>query len=102
MYIITEEGKVYEGLALTPEEAEIFKELEESEELYSHSCGYIAQSDRRRIAAYLCSNFILVRRQSPEQESEPSSEEPELVPASAVQNTGNTTIADKFSGIAGA
>lgn len=76
MYIITEEGKIYEGLVLTPEEAEIYKELGEGEELNNHSSGYVSQSDRRKIAAYLCSNFILVRRNSLVQEPEIGTEEP--------------------------
>ena len=82
MYVITEEGKIYEGLALTPEEAEIFKELGEGEVLNDHSSGYISQSDQRRIAAYLCTNFILVRRKTLVQEPEMDSIEPDFVPES--------------------
>jgi hypothetical protein len=82
MYVITEEGQVHEGLALTPEEAEIFKQLGEGPELNAHSENYISQRSACQIAAYLCSNFILVRRKSLEQEPELNSEEPDFVPES--------------------
>ncbi len=78
MYVITEEGKIYEGLALTPEEAEIFEQLGEGPELNTQSESYISRSSSRKIAAYLCSNFILERRKPLEQEPELNSEEPEL------------------------
>lgn len=93
MYVITEEGKIYEGLALTPEEAEIFKQLGEGSELNDHTSGYISQSDSRKIAVYLCSNFILVRRKSLEQEPELNSEEPDFVPEfQSVLESSETTI----------
>jgi hypothetical protein len=68
MHIITEEGIIYEGLALTPEEAKIYKELGEEQGLNDHTNGYISQSDSRKIAAYLCANFILTRRKALVQE----------------------------------
>lgn len=68
MHIITEEGIIYEGLALTPEEAEIYKELGEEQGLNDHASGYISQSDSRKIAAYLCANFIFTRRKALVQE----------------------------------
>jgi hypothetical protein len=98
MYVITEEGQIYEGLALTPEEAEIFKELGEGPELNSHSIDYISRSDCRRIAAYLCSNFILVRRRSLEQESEIDSEEPDFIPEFVEQTTESNVVAGDFFG----
>ena len=86
MYVITEEGRIYEGLALTPEEAEIFKELGEGDEINAHSSSYVTRDSCRTIAAYLCSNFILVHRKSPEQ----------------LPTVEDITIANNFPGIANA
>ena len=80
MYIITEEGQIHEGLALTPEEAKIFEYLGAGPALDAHSESYISPRSARKIAVYLCSNFILVRRKSLEQEPEINSEEPDFVP----------------------
>jgi len=86
MYVITEEGRIYEGLALTPEEAEIFKDLGEGAGINEHCNSYISRDNSRMLAAYLCSNFILVRRKSLEQS--PTVED--------------ITIANNFPGIANA
>jgi hypothetical protein len=105
MYVITEEGKIYEGLALTPAEAEIFKQLGEGPELNEHSESYISQRSARKIAAYLCSNFILVRRKTFIQEPEMDSIEPNFVPESYSYDeltAKDSTIANDFPGIAGA
>ena len=68
MHIITEEGTIYEGQALTSEEGKIYKELGEERGLNDHTSGYISQSDSRKIAAYLCANFIFTRRKALVQE----------------------------------
>jgi hypothetical protein len=105
MYVITEEGRIYEGLALTPEEAKIFEELGESGEFSAHTSGYISQSDSRKLAAYLCSNFILVRRKTLVQEPEMDSIEPDFIPESYSYDeltAKDSTIAENFPGIAGA
>lgn len=82
MYLITEEGKIYEGTALTSEEAEIYDEL--ICELGNRSgSSYISTADRHKLTGYLLSTFVLVRRkplvQEPEislKELDPVAEEP--------------------------
>lgn len=64
MYILTDDGKIYEGLALTPAEVEIVQTL--PEEINNESnIGFVNSRDRERIIAYILSKYFMVPRYVP-------------------------------------
>ena len=83
MYVLTEDGSIHEGLALTPEEVEILEDEENNSNLNSLSAvSYISSRAQKQITQYFISKYFLVRRKKVETE-QPQQTEVEETPESS-------------------
>jgi hypothetical protein len=61
MKIITDEGKLEEGIALTPDESDFVEKVTKGVK-FGTEVGYISSRDRERIALFIVKNFNITRR----------------------------------------
>jgi hypothetical protein len=61
MKIITDEGKLEEGIALTQDESDFAEEVTKGVK-FIREVGYISSRDRERIALFIVKNFNITRR----------------------------------------
>jgi len=72
MYILTEDGDLHKGFALSTEEAAIVEHYKENLD----SVGYISSRDKSRVLSFLLLNYTMALRQPPaEPEPQPAEEE---------------------------
>jgi hypothetical protein len=73
MHVLSDDGKVYEGIQLSVDEAEAYKMLD-SANLTAHSNAYISHSGAAQLAGWILQKFILVKRNIAPPEPEPTPE----------------------------
>ena len=61
MKIITDEGKLEEGISLTQDESDFVEEVTRGLQ-FSTEVGYVSSRDRERIALFIVKNFNITRR----------------------------------------
>ncbi len=77
MYVLSDDGKIYEGIQLSVDEAEAYEMLD-STNLTAHSNSYISRSGAAQLAGWILQEFILVKRHVAPPESEPTPEAPDM------------------------